>query len=79
VLLQGTRIETRPPRAIAALGVARTFQHVRLRPTMTCLENVATGAWLRGRSGVLAGRVPWYPTRDTPQQSSELTADKVAS
>ena len=31
------------------------------------------------RSGVLAGRVPWYPTRDTPQQSSELTADKVAS
>ena len=55
VLLQGTRIETRPPRAIAALGVARTFQHVRLRPTMTCLENVAIGAWLRGRSGVLAG------------------------
>jgi branched-chain amino acid transport system permease protein len=48
VLLQGTRIETRPPRAIAALGVARTFQHVRL-------ENVAIGAWLRGRSGVLAG------------------------
>ena len=55
VLLQGTRIETRTPRAIAALGVARTFQHVRLRPTMTCLENVAIGAWLRGRSGVLAG------------------------
>ena len=55
VLLQGTRIETHTPRAIAALGVARTFQHVRLRPTMTCLENVAIGAWLRGRSGVLAG------------------------
>ena len=55
VLLQGTRIETRTPRAIAALGVARTFQHVRLRPTMTCLENVAIGAWLRGRAGVLAG------------------------
>ena len=31
------------------------------------------------RSGVLAGRVPWYPTRDHSPQSSELTADKVAS
>jgi methylenetetrahydrofolate reductase (NADPH) len=31
------------------------------------------------RSGVLAGRVPWYPTRDTSQQSSELLADKVVS
>jgi branched-chain amino acid transport system permease protein len=61
VLLQGTRIETRPPRAIAALGVARTFQHVRLRPTMTCLENVAIGAWLRGRSGVLAGALALSP------------------
>ncbi len=55
VRIQGSRIESRSPRAIAALGVARTFQHVRLRPTMTCLENVAIGAWLRGRSGVLAG------------------------
>ena len=38
-----------------------------------------TVAEVIARSGVLAGRVPWYPTRDTPQQSSELTADKVAS
>jgi branched-chain amino acid transport system permease protein len=55
VRIQGSRIESRSPRAIAALGVARTFQHVRLRPAMTCLENVAIGAWLRGHSGVLAG------------------------
>lgn len=55
VRIQGSRIESRSPRAIAALGVARTFQHVRLSPAMTCLENVAIGAWLRGRSGVLAG------------------------
>jgi len=55
VRLQGARIDQRPPRDIAALGVARTFQHVRLRPTMTCLENVALGAWLRGKAGVLAG------------------------
>ncbi len=55
VLVGGRRVDGLPPRAIAALGVARTFQHVRLRPTMTCLENVALGAWLRGRAGLLAG------------------------
>lgn len=55
VQLQGQRIDTLPPRAIAARGVARTFQHVRLRANMTCLENVAIGTWLRGRAGVMAG------------------------
>jgi len=55
VRLQGQRIDTLPPRAIAARGVARTFQHVRLRANMTCLENVAIGTWLRGQAGVMAG------------------------
>jgi branched-chain amino acid transport system permease protein len=57
VLVAGRRVDGLPPRAVAALGVARTFQHVRLRPTMTCLENVALGAWLRGRAGLLAGAI----------------------
>jgi len=55
VHVAGHRVDGLPPRAIAALGVGRTFQHVRLRPQMTCLENVALGAWLRGSAGLLAG------------------------
>jgi len=39
-------------RQIAGRGIARTFQHVKLLPTMTVLENVAIGAHLRGRAGV---------------------------
>ncbi|PXW99375.1 amino acid/amide ABC transporter membrane protein 2 (HAAT family) /amino acid/amide ABC transporter ATP-binding protein 1 (HAAT family) [Sphaerotilus hippei] len=42
------------PRRIAAAGLSRTFQHVRLLPTMSALDNVAIGAHLRGRRGLLA-------------------------
>jgi len=43
------------PRYIAAKGVARTFQHVKLRPNMTLLDNVLLGTYSRTRSGFLAG------------------------
>ena len=42
-----------PQRAIARLGIARTFQHVKLRPHMSLLDNVALGAHARGSAGVL--------------------------
>ncbi|HEY9064136.1 MAG TPA: branched-chain amino acid ABC transporter ATP-binding protein/permease, partial [Burkholderiaceae bacterium] len=41
-------------RTIAQRGIARTFQHVKLRPQMSLLDNVALGAHARTRSGVLA-------------------------
>jgi branched-chain amino acid transport system permease protein len=41
-------------RDIAQLGMARTFQHVKLRPQMSLLDNVALGAHGRTRSGLLA-------------------------
>ena len=41
-------------RVIAKRGMARTFQHVKLRPHMTLLDNVALGAHGRTRSGLLA-------------------------
>ena len=54
VLFQGEQIAGRGSRAIARLGLSRSFQHVRLLPEMSVLENVAIGAHLRGRRGVLA-------------------------
>ncbi len=42
-----------PPRLIASLGLARTFQHVKLLPGRSVLENVALGAHLSGRAGLI--------------------------
>ncbi len=50
----GERTETLVSREMARRGMGRTFQHVRLLPTMSVLENVAIGAHLRGAKGVLS-------------------------
>jgi branched-chain amino acid transport system ATP-binding protein/branched-chain amino acid transport system permease protein len=57
VVLKGERISGRPPQAIAARGIARTFQHVNVQPAMSVLENVALGAHLRGTKGAAASIV----------------------
>ena len=52
VRLMAERIDALPSREIARRGIARTFQHVKMIPAMTVLENVALGAHLRGHCGV---------------------------
>jgi branched-chain amino acid transport system permease protein len=51
----GQRVDGKPARRLARMGLARTFQHVRLMPSMSVVENVAIGAHLRGRKGMLSG------------------------
>jgi len=41
--------------AIARSGVARTFQHVKLRPRMSLLDNVLLGTYARTRAGLFRG------------------------
>ncbi|OIR00413.1 glutamine transport ATP-binding protein GlnQ [mine drainage metagenome] len=50
----GHDISAAAQRKIARLGMARTFQHVKLRPDMSLLDNVALGAHARGSCGLLA-------------------------
>ena len=51
----GQDITGKAQRSIALMGMARTFQHVKLRPHMSLLENVALGAHARGSCGILRG------------------------
>ncbi len=49
----GHDISGRRQRAVARLGLARTFQHVKLRPRMSLIDNVALGAHARAHAGVI--------------------------
>ncbi|MCP5311541.1 MAG: branched-chain amino acid ABC transporter ATP-binding protein/permease [Zoogloeaceae bacterium] len=53
VLFRGKSIAGHASREIAGLGMSRTFQHVKLLPKMSVLENVAIGAHLRGSGSVV--------------------------
>lgn len=52
VVFRGQKIGGLRSRQIAARGMSRTFQHVKMIADMTVLENVALGAHLRGGKGV---------------------------
>jgi len=54
VRLAGQTMTAKPSRVFAALGLGRTFQHVRLLGQRSVVENVALGAHLRAKRGWLA-------------------------
>jgi len=51
------------PHAVAAAGIARTFQNIRLFGNMTALENVMVGRHVRTRAGVLGAVLRGAGTR----------------
>src|ERR1700690_644838 len=50
ILFCDRRIDGLLPHEIAALGIARTFQNIRLFPNMTAMENVMVGRHSRTES-----------------------------
>ena len=50
---QGKPLERATPDRIAALGIARTFQNIRLFNNLSALENVMIGRHVRTRAGVV--------------------------
>ncbi|HTP23308.1 MAG TPA: ABC transporter ATP-binding protein [Solirubrobacteraceae bacterium] len=76
-ILFGERDITRTrPDIITKLGVARTFQNIRLFGAMTALENVIVGRHARMRTGVFGAifRPPWVrrEEREVQERAREL-------
>lgn len=72
VRLMGRPMTGHPSRAFAALGLGRTFQHVRLLPQRSVLENVALGAHGRGRRGWLSAML----RLDRPEEAALLAESR---
>jgi branched-chain amino acid transport system ATP-binding protein len=49
IYFQGRRIDGKRPYEIAALGISRTFQNIRLFPSMSVLDNVMTACHIHTR------------------------------
>ena len=59
IVLEGRDITDLAPSAIAALGVARTFQNIALFRGMTVLDNLMLGRHVHMKSGVLSSFLYW--------------------
>ena len=53
IVFLGKDITRAGQRRIAEAGIARTFQHVKLRPSMSLIDNVLLGTYVRTRAGFL--------------------------
>jgi branched-chain amino acid transport system permease protein len=67
IMFGGKDVTNAPQRTIARAGIARTFQHVKLRPQMTLLDNVLLGTYLRTKAGFVDGALRL--DRDEEQQA----------
>jgi branched-chain amino acid transport system ATP-binding protein len=76
VLLGDQRLDGMKPSAIAAAGLARTFQNIRLFGSLSVLDNVRTAAGVRARSGLFRSllRTPLFLAEESAivERSLEL-------
>jgi len=65
-----------PSHQVASRGMVRTFQHIRLFPKMTVLENIMVGRHVHSRAGFLAGMLnlpfTWREERRIREKSQEI-------
>ena len=73
VIFNGQSIEGKKPYQIINLGIARTFQNIRLFTGMTVLENILVGVHDRMKSGLQHHpyRFPAEGRKRSPRRSNE--------
>jgi branched-chain amino acid transport system ATP-binding protein len=74
VEFDGKRITGRKPHEINRMGVARTFQNIRLFPEMTALENVMVGTDSNHKTSVVGALFRLYRVRVKPEELPRVTS-----
>ncbi len=77
VSFMGQDIESRKPYEIAALGMGRTFQHIRLFHGMSSLDNVMVGRHTKSSSGFIAGMLALPSARREDRQIRQSALEEM--
>jgi branched-chain amino acid transport system ATP-binding protein len=74
ILLDGKDVTGKHPHCLTALGIARTFQNIRLFEELTVLDNVLVGSHCRSRATWIEAilRLPRYRREEKARRSSAL-------
>lgn len=75
ISFDGREIQSMAPHEIARIGIARTFQNLKLFSGMTVLENVIVGGYSAQRSGFFANL---FRLRSARREESDLRAEAMA-
>jgi branched-chain amino acid transport system ATP-binding protein len=78
IVFDGHESVGEPPHKITQLGIGRTFQNIRLFPTMSALENVLVGMYCRTHSGIVRS-ILRTPRQRREERDSHLKATELLS
>jgi branched-chain amino acid transport system permease protein len=78
ITFDGHELRGLQPHQILRLGVARTFQNIRLFPTLSVLQNVLVGQHARLRTGPLGAVLRLPRTRAEERRALQRAADIIA-
>ena len=71
ILYYGAQIQGQPTFAVAGMGIARTYQNIRLFADMTAIENIIVGQYPRFKAGWLDAIFATRRERDEQKQAVE--------
>jgi branched-chain amino acid transport system ATP-binding protein len=74
VSFNGVRVSGRKKHHITRMGIARTFQNIRLFPEMTALENVLVGTDSRHKTSVVGALFRMYRIRPREDELPQVTS-----
>ncbi|MEI6223148.1 MAG: ABC transporter ATP-binding protein [Deltaproteobacteria bacterium] len=76
IVLDGERIDGQASHVIAARGITRTYQNIRLFPALTAADNVLVGAHLK-RHAPLWRRMAFLPSAAVEERAARTAAEAL--